>query len=60
MRFLALLLKNEQVLMYDFTSSRSAFARLTGLGKASKRAGLMILTRLSVHCAESMTAMSSS
>ena len=39
MRFLALLLKKEQVLRYDFTSSKLAFASSIGEGYASKRAG---------------------
>ena len=38
------------------TSSNSACASSSGVGNASNNAGVTIFTRLSVHCAESITA----
>ncbi len=42
--------------MYSKTSSEVAAAKASGVGYAAKRAGVTMLTRLSVHWAESMTA----
>jgi hypothetical protein len=46
--------------MYGNTSSGSAPAIATGLGKAANRAGVTWFTRSSVHWADSTTATSSS
>src|SRR5690554_1466939 len=57
-RFFALLLGYEQDLMYSYTASGVETAIISGTGNASNRAGVIMFTRLSVHCAERITATS--
>ena len=53
-----LLLGKVTLLMYSYTSSSPAAASDAGSGKRSKSAGVTMLMRLSVHCAERITAKS--
>ena len=52
--------KNPQEWMYSPTSSTSAWAKASRVGKRAKRAGVTWLTRSSVHWADSRTAKSNS
>ena len=60
MMFLAFMRKKPHDLMIFSTSDWRARASFSGVGYFAKSAGVVILTRASVHCAERITATSSS
>ena len=57
-RCFALLFGNEMDFINSKTSSKEAAARSDGSGNLSNIAGVYMFTRLSVHCADRITAMS--
>ena len=60
MMFFVFMRKNPHDLMIVSTSEGRARASFSGVGYLAKRAGVVMLTRASVHCADRITAISSS